>query len=109
VQAAEDDWRGEDQIAFGGAVFTRSRALGLPQVFQYALAGRNVGPPRIGERDAPARPVEKPSLEVRLEVRNPAADRRERRAEAAGRRRKTAGFDHRQQDEHRFKTVHRTF
>src|SRR5262249_9011379 len=76
VQAAEDDWRGDDQIAFGSAVFARRGALGLPQVFQDALTGLYVGLPCFGERDVPTRPAEESGLEGNLELRNPTADGR---------------------------------
>ena len=46
---------------------------------------------------------------VRLELRDLAADGRERCVEPARRRRKAARFDGRQQDLHRFKAIHQCY
>ena len=57
VQTAEDDGRGDDQIAFRRAVFARCRALSFAHVLKDALARRDIGSPRIGQCQSPARPV----------------------------------------------------
>ena len=61
MQPAEHDRRGDDQVASRRAVFARRGALGFSDVFEDALAGRDVGSARIGQRQAPAGPVDEPS------------------------------------------------
>ena len=83
MQTAEDDRRGDHQIAFRRAVFARRGALGFAHVLKDALARRDIGSSRVGQTELPARPVEEPRLEMRLKVRNLAADGRERQCRAA--------------------------
>ena len=70
-------------------------------------ASLDIGGAGIGQRDAAARSMEKPRVQVILKLREAPADRRQRRAKPARRRRKTPGLHHRQQRRHRFEPVHR--
>ena len=106
VQATKDDRCGDDKVAFRGAVFPGRGPLGFSHVLKNAAAGRDIRSARVGQRDLPTRPGEKPRLEVRLELRDLAADGRERCVEPARRRRRALRFDG-HQDRHQFKAIHR--
>src|SRR5882724_12624199 len=109
VEAAEDDRRGDDEIAFRRAVFACRGTLGFADLFENPPAGGDVGSPRIGEREATVRPLEELRLEMRLEFRDLAADGGQWRAETTRGSRQTARFYGRDEDRHRFQAVHLCF
>jgi hypothetical protein len=106
MQAAEHDRRGDGEVASRRHVFAGRSALGFTDVFKDPLAGRNVGAAGIGEHEATAGPIDEPCPQVRLEFGHFPADGCERHTELAGRCRKAATFDRREQRGHGFEPVH---
>ena len=49
MKASEHDRGGDDEIAFGGTIFSRDGALGLAHQLKYPLAIRYVGAPRVSQ------------------------------------------------------------
>ena len=91
VQTTEDERCGDDQFALRRAVFARGGPFGLFDLIEYAPAGRDIVSPRLGQRQPAPRAGKQPCVEMRLELRDLAADGRERCSESAAGRRKAAG------------------
>jgi hypothetical protein len=100
VKAPEHHRRRNGEVALGRAVFARRRAFGIFNLLDDTLARLDVGPARIRQGHLPGRPADKPGFQMSLELRNPAADGRERHAEPARCRRQAAGFDNRDKHQH---------
>ena len=52
MQTAEDNRCSDDQVAFRRAVLARRSALGFSDFFEDPLAGRDIRPARIGQRES---------------------------------------------------------
>ena len=86
TQPAKHDRRGDDEVAAGSGMFPRRRALGLAHLVENAFGRGDIGGARVCEGEFARRADQKPRIQMRFQVRNLAAYRRQWHAKfAAGR------------------------
>ena len=106
MQPAKDDRRGDDEIAPGRGALPGGRALGLAHLVEDALRRRDIGRALLGQRQLAGRADEEPRIQMRFELGNLAADRRQRHAELAAGGGQGARLGDRDQEGHSFEAVH---
>ena len=106
MQPAKDDRRGDDEVAARRGMFPRRRALGLAHLVEDAPGRGDIGRARVGESELAGRSGEEPRVQMRFEVGDLAADRRQRHAKFAAGGGQAAGLRNRDQKGHGFEAIH---
>ncbi len=106
MQPAKDHRRSDDEVASRRGMFPRRRALGLAHLVEDAPGRGDIGRARVGESELAGRPGQEPRVQMRFEVGNLAADRRQRHAEFAAGGGQAAGLRDRDQKGHGFEAIH---
>ena len=106
MQSAKNHRRGDDEVAARRGMFARRRALGVDHLVEDALGCGDISRARVGQREFAGRAGQKPRLQMRFEVGNLAADRRQRHAKLAARGGQAAGLHDRHQKGHGFEAIH---
>ena len=88
------------------AIFARCRPFGLVDLIEDLPAGGQVVPPGVGQSELACRPCDEASPEVPLEIRQFAADRGQRHAEAPACRRQAAAVGDGGKDGHGVEAIH---
>ena len=106
VQTAEHDRRSHHELALDLGVGTSGGALGFVDLLQDLTARVQVVATRIGQHELARRARDEARLEVRLQVRELAADGGQRHVQAPPGRRQAAPIDDGGKQGHGFKAVH---
>ena len=106
MPASEDDWCSDNEFASRGTVFARHRALCLADIFEDALARREIRPARLGQRQLARGSIEKAGLDMRFELGNFPADGGQRHSERAASSRQAARLDNRDEYGHGLEPIH---